>query len=441
MDNSLGKKVTFLSLIKHTFPTIIMMVFFSLYTIIDGVFVSRFVGSNALSSINIVFPVVNIILGISIMLATGGNAIVAKLMGEGKDKDAKEGFTLIIITALAIGIFITIISLIFIKPIIYALGATEVLYEYCYSYLFIMMMFSPIIILKCLFDYFLISAGAPKLGLLCTILGGITNIILDYIFIVKFNMGIAGASLATCIGYAFPAIIGLIYFLNKKNILHFTKTKFNLKLILKSCGNGSSEMVTQISSAVTTYLYNIVMIKFLGETGVAAITIVLYSQLLLISAHIGFTSGVSPRISYNYGNDNKIELKKLVKYSYIFILIFSIVSFIFSRAFSTSLVGIFTSKSSEVYNITLNGFNIFAYSFLICGINIFASGMFTAFSNGKISAIISLLRTFIFFILGIIILPFFMGVDGVWLVVPFSEILTLMFSLYYTYKFKNTYGY
>lgn len=441
MNNSLGKKITFLNLIKLTLPTVIMMVFFSLYTIIDGIFVSRYVGSNALSAINITYPIISILIGISVMMATGGSAIVAKLMGEGKNMEAKESFTLITITSIVFGLIIAIFSLLFIKKIIYLLGSTDSLYENSHTYLFTMLLFTPVIILKMLFDYFLITAGNPNLGLVSSIIGGVTNIILDYVFIVPLNLGILGAALATCIGYLLPSIIGIIYFFNKKNTLHFVKPKFNLKTILHSCSNGSSEMVTQISSAVTTFLYNIIMINLLGENGVAAITIVLYSQFLLVSAFIGFTSGVSPRISYNFGSKNKEELNKIVKYSYSFIVLFSIFTFAISKHLSPLLVSIFAGHGTEVYHISLNGFNLFQVSFLLCGINIFTSGMFTAFSNGKVSALLSLLRTFVFLSSGIIFLPSFIGVNGVWLAVPLAEILTLAFSLFYIYKHKHTYGY
>ncbi|RDY24208.1 MATE family efflux transporter [Romboutsia maritimum] len=441
MNNSLGKKVTFFSLIKYTFPTMVMMVFISLYTIIDGIFVSRFVGSNALSATNIVYPIINILIGISIMLATGGNAMVARLMGEGKVEEAKESFSLIIITALIFGCIISVICLLFLNQIIYALGSTDILYDYCSSYLSIMLLCTPVIILELLFEYFLVTAGRPNLGLLSSIIGGVTNIVLDYVFIVPLNMGIKGAAIATCIGYAIPSIIGILYFSNKSNNLHFVKPKFNLKLILSSCSNGSSEMVTQMSSAITTYLYNIIMLRFLGENGVASITIILYSKFLLTSAYLGFTSGVSPRISYNYGSNDKKQLQKIIKYSYLFIFTLSVASFIVSKMLSTALISIFTGKGTKFYNITLNGFNLFSFSFLICGINIFTSGMFTAFSNGKISAILSFLRTFVFFIIEILVLPVLFGINGAWLVIPISEIFTLVFSIFYFFKYKEIYGY
>ncbi len=441
MENLLEKKVTLTSLIKYTLPTVIMMMFFSLYTIVDGMFISRFVGANALSSTNIVYPVINILIGIGVMFATGGSAIVAKTMGENKNEEAREYFTIITISTIIVGIVVEIICIIFINDIIYALGSTKSLFFYCKEYLFFMIIFTPFIILKLYFDYFLVTAGVPNLGLLSSVAGGILNIVLDYVFIVQLNMGVKGAALATCIGYVLPSIVGVIYFFNKNNLLHFVRPKFNFKIISRSCSNGMSEMVTQISSGLTTFLFNIVMIKFLGEEGVAAITIMLYMQFLLNAAYLGFTSGVSPRISYNYGRQDENQVGNLFKYSIIIISAFGVITFIMSRAMSEILISLFATKGSTLFEISHNGFMIFSISFLVAGINIFGSGMFTAFSNGKISAILSLLRTFIFFLMGIFVLPRVMGVDGVWLVVPFAEVATMIVSLIFMYKYKKEYLY
>lgn len=441
MENSLEKKVTMTSLIRYTLPTVIMMMFFSLYTIVDGMFISKFVGANALSATNIVYPVINILIGIGVMFATGGSAIVATTMGENKNEEAREHFTLITISAIVIGLVVEIICIIFMKDIIYALGSTESLYYNCKEYLFFMMIFTPFIILKLYFDYFLVTAGAPNLGLISSVAGGILNIVLDYVFIVQFNLGVRGAALATCIGYVLPSLVGIIYFFNKKNVLHFVKPKFNFNVVLKSCSNGISEMVTQISSAVTTFLFNIVMIKFLGEDGVASITIILYMQFLLNAAYIGFTSGVSPRISYNYGKQDEHQVRKLFKYSIIIIAIFGVTTFIMSRTMSEMLISLFAQKGSSLFDISLNGFMIFSIAFLVAGINIFGSGMFTAFSNGKISGMLSFLRTFAFFLMGIMILPRIMGVNGVWFVVPFAEICTMIVSFVFMYKYKKEYLY
>ncbi|AUN14421.1 MATE family efflux transporter [Paraclostridium sordellii] len=441
MSNSLENKISLTSLIKYTFPTVVMMVFFSLSTIIDGIFVSRYVGANALSATNIVYPVINILIGISVMFATGGNAIVAKFMGEEKNQEAKETFTLITLSALTTGLIVAVLSIIFIKDIIYALGSTDSLYKNCYDYLVVFLIFAPVMISKLFFDYFLVTAGVPKLGLISSVSGGIINIILDYLFIVEFKMGALGAALATCISYALPAMVGVIYFLRKSNVLCFTKPKFNMKLILDSCMNGSSEMVTQMSGAVTTFLYNAAMLKFLGEDGVASITIILYVQFLLNSAYIGFTSGVSPRISYNYGSRDDEQLRKIVKYSFTIVSVFAVFIFISSRSFSNIIIGMFSPKGTELYDITFNGFMIFSFNFLIVGMNIFTSGMFTAFSNGKISAMLSILRTFILFTIGIVTLPRFLGINGVWMVVPFAEFTTFIVSIVFINRYKKIYMY
>ena len=441
MDNSLDKKVTFTSLIKFTLPTIAMMIFFSFYTIVDGMFISKFVGANALSATNIVFPVINLILGVGIMFATGGSAIVATKMGEGKNREAKENFTLITISALIAGLAIEILTIIFIKQIIYTLGSTEALYFYCREYLLFMVIFTPFIILKMYFDYFLVTAGAPNLGLISGIVGGIVNIVLDYVFIVILNMGVRGAALATCIGYIVPSFVGIVYFINKKHTIHFVKPKFNFNVIKNSCLNGSSEMVTQLAHAVTTFIYNLVLIKMLGEDGVASITIMLYIQMLLNAAYIGFTSGAQPRISYNYGSKDEEQLQKLIKYSLIIISVFGVTTFILSRQMSEILISIFATKGTNLFEIAHNGFMLFSIGFLVEGLNIFTSGMFTAFSNGKISALLSLLRTFVFFAIGMSILPNIIGVNGVWLVVPFAEFSTLAISLCFIYKYRKEYMY
>lgn len=436
-----NKSLTFKSFLVFTLPTMIMMIFLSLYTIIDGVFVSRFVGQNALSAINIVLPSWCAINGIAVMFATGGSAIVAKNFGEGKSDLAKEHFSLIFIANVVIGVVLMILQLLFLPKLLILLGATENIYGYALDYGLILTIFIPITMIKSLFDYFMVTANQPNRGLIYTIIGGVSNIILDYLFIVVFNLGIAGAALATGIGLLIPAILGFIYFINKKNYLHFTKPKLEWKVLLKSMGNGSSEMVTNLSSAVTTLLFNLTMLKYLGEDGVAAITIVLYAQFFLMSAYLGFASGAAPLISFNYGENNHENLRKLIRYSYRILIVASFITFAMALLLASPLIKLFTGGENDLYHLTLIGFNLFSISFLPIGINIFASSMFTAFSNGKISALISSLRTLILVIVGIIILPTFLGVYGVWLTIPFSEVITLIISLILTKRYAKYYHY
>lgn len=441
MENSLAKSFSFSSLIKFTIPSIVMLVFISLYTIVDGVFVSRFVNTDALSAVNIVYPFINIVIAVAVMLATGGSAVIAKKLGENKSREAKENFTLIVLIGFTLGILISLIGFAFSNQILNILGSTEDLYKYCIDYFLGLLIFLPAFIVNLLFQYLTMTAGKPKVGLILTIIGGLTNMVLDYVFIVPMNMGISGAAIATGIGNLIPAVLGTIYFMKKKSTIYFVEPKFDLKVILKACSNGSSEMVTNLSTGVTTMLFNLSMMNLLGSDGVAAITIVLYGEFLINSAYIGFSSGVAPIISYNYGNDNKSELKKIVKYSIRFILMSSVTLFIISVLFAPNIVGIFSPKGTTVFDIGYKGFSIFSLSFLVTGINIFSSAMFTAFSNGKISAAISFLRTFVFIISGILILPRFLGVNGVWLAVPMAEALSMLISITFIYKYKNVYGY
>lgn len=441
MNNSIGLKHNFTSLIKFAMPTMLMMLLLSLYTIVDGIFVARFVGTNAVSAINIIMPVVSVISGIGIMFATGGSAVVARLLGQGENKKAMGIFTFIVISACIIGVVVMIGGVIFINQLITLLGTTQVLRSYCYDYGVYILLFAPIAILKMLFDCFFVTAGKPNVGLICSIIGGITNVVFDYLFIVPMGMGIKGAAIATGLGQLFPCIIGIYFFINKNNGLYFTKPEFDIKLLIFSALNGSSEMVTNLSMGVTTYLFNMAMIKYIGEDGVASISIICYIQFLMMSLYLGFTSGVAPVISYNYGKGDKKQLTKTIRYCCIDIAVVSVITYIailFSGAF---LIGIFVPTGSNVYDISYHGLKLFAVSFIFVGANIFASGMFTAFSNGAVSAFLSILKNLLFVIAAIAILPIFWGIDGIWFSIPAAEILSFILSAVFFILYRKKYGY
>lgn len=439
--NPLSKSFNTVSLIKFAFPSMVMMVFMGLYTIVDTVFVARFVDTNALSSINIVCPVINIIVGLGTMLATGGSAIVAKKMGNGKTNEARSNFTLIIVTGIIIGLTITIIGLLFLDKIIRGLGASEILFPYCKEYLTIQLIFAVGNIMQVLYQNLFVTAGKPTLGLVLSVLAGIANIIFDYIFIVLMQMGIKGAALGTGIGYMIPTIVGTMFFLTNKNELHFCKPKMDTSVLTKSCSNGASEMVSQLATAVTTFLFNATMMKLLGEDGVAAITVIIYSQFLLTTLYIGFSMGVAPVISYNYGSENVKQLKKIVRICFGFIIIVSVFVFLFSFFAGESIAKIFAENNENVFEITTMGFSIFSFGFLFSGCNIFASALFTALSNGKVSATISFLRTFGFIMVFLLILPRVLNVTGVWLAIPIAELLTIMLTIYLIFKYRKLYNY
>lgn len=308
-------------------------------------------------------------------------------------------------------------------------------------------------ILQMYFQTFFVTAGRPGLGLAITVAGGLTNIVLDYVFIAHLHMGIAGAAWATGIGYSIPALYGVYFFMqagktergtdgsNAKGALFFAKPTWNAKALLQACTNGSSEMVTNLSSAVLTYLLNVAMMRHAGENGVAAISIVLYAQFLLTAVYLGYSGGVAPVISYNYGNGNSAQLKRLFRISMIFLGMGSVVTYLAANLFAGNIAGVFASAGSDVYKLAVEGFRVFSVCFLFMGVNIFASAMYTAFSNGAVSAGLSFLRTFVFIVLGIVFLPQLIGMTGIWVAVPFAEMLSFLTSLACFVKLRSVYQY
>ncbi len=440
-QNVLGQNFNGLSLFKFALPCIIMMVFAGLYTIIDTIFVARFVNSDALSSINIVCPIINMIVGIGTMLATGGNAIVARKMGAGETKRACQDFTLIIITGIVIGVLITGGILIFLDKVVWALGASTILFPYCRDYLFILILFTPASLLQVLFQNLFVTAGKAGLGMVLSFVAGIVNIILDYVFIVLCDMGISGAAFGTGIGYMVPTVIGIIFFCKKEGNLYFCKPVIDKSVITESCSNGASEMVSQLATAVTTFFFNISMMRLCGESGVAAITIIIYSQFLLSSLYIGYAMGVAPIISFNYGSKNYHMLKKVYSICLKFISVVSLIVCACSFLLGKDLVAIFSPSGDKVYNLASKGFEIFSFSFIFCGFNIFASASFTALSNGKVSAVIAFLRTFVFIMAGLLILPIIWGVRGVWVTIPLAESITFIIAVILIILHKEEYKY
>ncbi len=444
--NPLAGRFDALSLIRFAFPSMIMMLFMGLYTVIDTVFVARFIDTNALSSINIVCPVINLIVGLGTMLATGGSAVVAGKMGSGRTEEARSNFTLIIITGIIIGLVITVIGLLFLDEIIRGLGASEILFPYCREYLTVQLIFAVGNIMQVLYQNLFVTAGKPTLGLILSVCAGAANILFDYIFIVLLQTGIRGAALGTGIGYMIPTLAGTIFFLkgtssSGRSELYFCKPDMDVSVLIRSCSNGVSEMVSQLSAAVTTFLFNATMMRLLGEDGVAAITVIIYSQFLLTTLYIGFSMGVAPVISYTCGKGDVRQLKRVVRICICFIMTISVLIFLVSFFAGGHIARIFAGNNEAVFEITKGGFPIFAVSFLFSGGNIFASALFTALSNGKASAAISFLRTFGFILLFLLILPELLKVTGVWLAIPLAELFTFLLTICLILGHRKQYGY
>ena len=439
-NNKLASEFTFPKLFLFSLPSIIMMIFMSLYTIVDGFFISRYVGADALSSTNIVYPLSSTILAIGVMFASGGSAIVARQMGEGHPKDANRSFTLFTISALVLGTVFSAVCLIFMDPILEFLGARGSLIQPSREYLGILLLFSIPFILQILFQTFFVTAGWPKLGLILTVLGGFANMFFDYFLIVVCHMGIRGAAIGTAMSYCIPAVGGLIFFFCNRKGLHFTVPSRSMALVLESCSNGSSEMVTNLSASVTTLLFNLAMLKLAGPDGVAAITAVLYFQFSMTSFYIGFSMGVAPVVSYHFGAQNTPFLRKTLKNCILFILAISVFIFIASIAVSDMTSAIFFPDAPHVRELAAHGLRLFSSSFLFAGINIFGSAFFTALGNGKTSATISFSRTFFFTTVGIIAMAYLWGLDGLWMAVPFAELVTALFVVWLSKSLKNDYG-
>lgn len=429
MSKAIEKELSFFGLFKFAIPSIIMMVFMSSYTIVDGFFVSKYVGHNALSALNIVYPLMGLMYAIGIMFATGGSALVGKLLGERRVNEAKSCFSLITLSALILIVLFVLVIMVFIKPILAFLGTDIDTYDYAYKYIRIILLFAPAAVLQALFQSFFVVASKPKLGLSFTILSGLANMFLDYLFMGPLSMGVVGASLATVIGYSITALAGIFFFLFNKNGLSFYKPKFNFKWILDSMINGSSEMVTNLSSAVITFLFNILMMKLVGNKGVAAITAILYAQFVMNSFFMGYSIGVAPVFSYHFGAKNSRYLRHIRNRSFIFVISVSIIIFLLAN-FSSNILGVaFSDNDKEIEELIIRGMHLFSISFLFSGLNIYNSALFTSLSDGKTSAIISFMRTLVFIVLGMFIMVILLKVDGLFLAVPFAELLTLLVTL------------
>ncbi len=412
-------------------PTVIMMVFQGLYTIVDTVFVSYFAGTDALAAINVVTPLINLTVGLGTMLAAGGNAVIARNMGEGNGVQAKENFTLIILFTAGTGTLLALGTALRLDAVLGFLGAAGRILPFAKSYLGTMLLFLPFYMLQTVFANLFVTAGHPGLGSVLAILAGVLNILLDYIFIVCCGMGIRGAALGTGIGVCLPAVSGILFFcVSRKETLCFVKTHFKLKVIAESCFNGSSEMVGQLAGAVTTLLFNLSMLRLAGEDGVAAVTVINYSGFLFHTFYIGFSMGTAPLIGYNHGSGDRERQRKLLSRCVRFITAASGGVFLLCFFLSPVIAGIFAGESENVYFLALRGLRIFSLSFLFSGWNLFISSVFTAVSGGKTSALLSFLRTFVLLAAAILILPGLLGVTGIWLAAPAAELLAFGISYF-----------
>ena len=427
--------VTGRNILRFAFPTIVMTVFNTFYTMVDGLFVSNLIGMEALSAITL-------ITAISGMLATGGSAVVMKKMGEHKEQEARQDFTLLILTNAVVGAVMMLLGYTLMDTLLGTMGLSPAVFGYCHTYLSNYLLFTIPILLMYNFSLYLIAADKSTLSLICTVAGGVTNIILDYVLIALFDLGIQGAAIATGLGYSITAVVGFLVFRKKDSLLHFEKPVFRGGVLFHASTNGMSELATSLVSGITTLLFNMAMLKYVGEDGVAAITIIMYVLMFVSALFIGYSYGVAPMISYFHGEGNHEKLKKLVRFSIRFIAGASALCVVASIAASGPLVGIFTRPGTSVYDLAVTGNRLCSFALLFVGLNVFASGMFTALSNGVVSAVLAFSRSFVFTVASIQILPVLLGgVTGVWLATPAAELLAVIMAAGMVVKYRKRYGY
>ncbi len=442
MNIGLSEHFTYKKLIKFTIPTILMMIFTSIYGVVDGIFVSNCVGSDAFAAVNLIMPAIMILGTLGFMMGTGGSALVSKTIGEGDKEKANRYFSMLVYLLVIVGFTLTIIGIFLIGPMANLLGADEKMLADCVTYGRTLLIFLVPFCLQNAFQSFLIVAEKPTFGLIISIISGVTNMILDFLLIYVLKMGVFGAALATGISQVFGVIIPIIYFATKKNhILQFTKTKFEIKPILQACANGSSEMLTNLSMSLVNMLFNAQLMKYAGSNGVVAYGIIMYVGFIFSGTYLGYSIGTAPIIGYHYGAGNSDELKSLLNKSIKLIAITAFVMTGLAEILSKLLASIFVSYDAGLLEMTTNAIRIFATSYLISGFNIFSSSFFTALNNGAVSAAISFLRTLVFQVIMIFALPVIFGLNGIWLAVTFAEILALIVSSVFLIINRKKYNY
>lgn len=442
MKINLSEHFTYKKLIRFTLSTIIMMIFTSIYGVVDGLFISNVVGSNAFAAINLIMPLIMIVGTVGFMIGTGGSAIISKTLGEGDKEKASQYFSMLVYLEIILGVIFTVIALLVIEPVAKLLGATEDMMGDCLTYGRILLIGMTAFILQNSFQSFMVVAEKPNFGLVISIISGITNMVLDFFFIYLFKWGVAGAALATITSQFVGAIIPMVYFARKNStMLKLGKAKFELSPIIKTCTNGSSEMVTNLSMSLVNILFNMQLMKFAGANGVSAYGIIMYIGFLFVGTYVGYSVGSAPVISYHYGASHQEELKSLLSESIKLLGIIAIMMTFLAEILAKPLASIFVSYDKELLELTINAIRLYSLSYVISWFNIFASSFFTALNDGFISALISFLRTLVFQVITILVLPAIGGLDGIWISVLVAEILSIIVSIICFVKNKGKYEY
>lgn len=439
----LSEHFTYGKLLRFVFPSITMMIFTSVYSVVDGLFVSNYVGKTSFAALNLIYPMIMALSTVGFMIGTGGSAILGKTLGEGKPDEANRYFTMLIYTVLVAGIAFAALGIAFLRPAAILLGANDALLDGCLLYGGVSLAALPFFMLQTTFQSFFVTAEKPVLGLVVTVLSGVTNMALDALFIAGFHWGLFGAAFATGLSQAVGALIPIVYFaLPNNSLLRLTgSTRLYPKVLWKACTNGSSEMVSNLASSLAALLYNHQLMWLLGENGVAAYGVIMYVSFIFAAIEFGYTMGLGPIVSFQYGAGNHTELQNLCRKSLLLVGLSSAAMFLAAKLIARPMSEIFVGYDGELLELTAHAFHIFAYAFLLSGFNTFASAFFTALNDGYVSAVLSFLRTFLFKITGILALPVLMGADGLWFAMAAAELASLLVSIYYLATRRKTYHY
>ena len=430
-------------LFRFCLPSVVMMVFTSIYGVVDGYFVSNYVGKTPFAGVNLIMPFLMILGGVGFMVGTGGSALVAKYLGEKNDNQARRVFSMMIILTLILGVSTSVLGIVFAEQVAELLGADGEMIGYCVTYARTCLIFNTMFMFQNVFQSFLVTAERPKLGLVVIVAAGCTNMILDALFIAVFQLGVIGAALATGLSQTVGGLLPLIFFLRKNNgsKLHMVRTRLELRPIAQACSNGASELMTNISSSIVSMLYNHQLLTLAGENGVSAYGVLMYVQFIFAAVYIGYSIGTSPIVGYNYGAQNYAELKNMRSKSIKTMLTAGVIMVIIAELLAPVLAGIFVGYDQELFDMTVHAFRLFSFTFLLSGFNLWCSSFFTALNNGAISAAVSFLRTLVFQLAAVLILPIFFKLDGVWISVAFAEVCAFIISVIFLLAKRKKYNY
>lgn len=429
-------------LIRFTLPSILMMIFTSIYSVVDGLFVSNFVGKTPFAAINLIMPILIMLGALGFMIGTGGSAIVAKTLGEGDRARANRYFSMLVYTTAVVGVVLAVVGELCLPFLSAMLGAEGAMLQDCILYGRIILAALPAFMLQNVFQSFLITAEKARLGLAVTVAAGLTNMVLDFVFIVPLGWGLAGAAIATAISQAIGGVAPVLYFARKNDsLLRLTKAKLEGRILLRTCTNGSSELMSNISASIVTMLYNFQLMRLAGEDGIAAYGVVMYVNFIFAAIFIGYSIGAAPVIGYHYGAQNHAELKNLFRRSLVLVVISGVVMTALAELLAQPLTHIFVGYDAALYALTVRGFMLYSLSFLVSGVNIFGSAFFTALNDGFVSAAISFLRTLVFQVAVVLLLPLILGIDGIWLAIVAAELLALAVTLVFFIVKRKQYHY